>query len=209
MKAWAATVALALVLPGRAAELPDFGSPADAALSKSREAQIGRSVMLELRNAGVVMDDPLLTEYVTTLGSQIASRANDGEFRFEFFVMKDDEINAAAFPGGFVGINSGLITSSETESELAGVLAHEISHVTQRHLARAAYDNQRMSIVSIAALIAAVVLGASGNASGQAMQGMMMGSQALATQRSINFTRANESEADRDRKSTRLNSSHT
>jgi predicted Zn-dependent protease len=197
MKAWAATVALALVLPGRAAELPDFGSPADAALSKSREAQIGRSVMLELRNAGVVMDDPLLTEYVTTLGSQIASRANDGEFRFEFFVMKDDEINAAAFPGGFVGINSGLITSSETESELAGVLAHEISHVTQRHLARAAYDNQRMSIVSIAALIAAVVLGASGNASGQAMQGMMMGSQALAAQRSINFTRANESEADR------------
>jgi beta-barrel assembly-enhancing protease len=197
MKAWGAALAIVLALPGRGAELPDFGTPADTALSKSREAQIGRSVMLQLRNAGVVMDDPLLTEYVTTIGSQLASRANDGDFHFEFFVAKDDQINAFALPGGFVGINSGLITASETESELAGVLAHEISHVTQRHIARAAYDNQRTSIMSIAALLAAVVLGASGNASGQAMEGMMLGSQALAAQRSINFTRANESEADR------------
>ncbi len=197
MKAWAAALTVVLALPSRAAELPDFGTPADTALSKSRESQIGRGVMLQLRNAGIVMDDPLLTEYVTTLGSQLASRANDGTFQFEFFVAKDDQINAFALPGGFVGINSGLIIASETESELAGVLAHEISHVTQRHIARAAYDNQRTSIMSIAALLAAVVLGASGNVSGQAMQGMMMGSQALAAQRQINFTRANESEADR------------
>ncbi|HVY64531.1 MAG TPA: M48 family metalloprotease [Gammaproteobacteria bacterium] len=198
-KAWAATLAAVLALPARGAELPDFGTPADTALSKSREAQIGRGVMLQLRNAGVVMDDPLLTEYVSTLGSQLASRANDGTFQFEFFVAKDDQINAFALPGGFVGINSGLIVASDTESELAGVLAHEISHVTQRHLARAAYDNQRTSIMSIAALLAAVVLGASSNSSSanQAMQGMMIGSQALAAQRQINFTRANESEADR------------
>lgn len=198
-KAWAATLAAVLVLPARGAELPDFGSPADTALSKSREAQIGRGVMLQLRNAGVVMDDPLLTEYISTLGSNLASRANDGTFQFEFFVAKDDQINAFALPGGFVGINSGLIVASETESELAGVLAHEISHVTQRHLARAAYDNQRTSIMSIAALLAAVVLGASSNSSSanQAMQGVMIGSQALAAQRQINFTRANESEADR------------
>jgi beta-barrel assembly-enhancing protease len=196
-KTLAAALAVALALPLRAAELPDFGTPADTALSKSRESQIGRGVMLQLRNAGVVMDDPLLTEYVTTLGQQLASRANDGDFQFEFFVAKDDQINAFALPGGFVGINSGLIVASDTESELAGVLAHEISHVTQRHIARAAYDNQRTSIMSIAALLAAVVLGASGNVSGQAMQGMMLGSQALAAQRQINFTRANESEADR------------
>ena len=117
MKACAAALTVVLALPSRAAELPDFGTPADTALSKSRESQIGRGVMLELRNAGVVLDDPLLTEYVTTLGQQLASRANDGEFQFEFFVAKDDQINAFALPGGFVGINSGLIVASETESE--------------------------------------------------------------------------------------------
>jgi predicted Zn-dependent protease len=196
-RACAALIAVALSWPGNAAELPDFGTPADAALSKSREAQIGRSVMLQLRNAGVVMDDPLLTEYITTIGSQLASRANDGTFSFEFFVAKDDQINAFALPGGFVGVNSGLILASETESELAGVLAHEISHVTQRHIARAAYDNQRTSIMSIAAMLAAVVLGASGNGSSDVSQGLLLGSQALAQQRQINFTRANESEADR------------
>ena len=124
MKAWAAALTVVLALPSRGAELPDFGTPADTALSKSRESQIGRGVMLQLRNAGIVMDDPLLTEYVTTIGSQLASRANDGTFQFEFFVAKDDQINAFALPGGFVGINSGLIVASETESELAGVLAH-------------------------------------------------------------------------------------
>ena len=102
----------------RAAELPDFGSPADAALSKSREAQIGRGVMLQLRNAGVVVDDPFLTEYVSTLGSQLATHANNGEFDFDFFVVKDDRINAFALPGGYIGVNSGL-DSRERDRERA------------------------------------------------------------------------------------------
>ena len=155
-------------------ELPDFGSAANAALSKSREQQIGRSAMLQLRVAGVVLDDPMLTEYVSLLGSTIASHANDGEHRFEFFVVNDDAINAFAMPGGYIGINSGLILASENESELAGVLAHEVSHVTQRHIARSIYDNQRSSIVSIATMIAALVLGAATDVSGDAAQGLMM-----------------------------------
>ena len=126
--------------------------------------------MLQLRNAGVVVDDPFLTEYVSTLGSQLATHANNGEFDFDFFVVKDDRINAFALPGGYIGVNSGLILASETESELAGVLAHEISHVTQRHIARAAYDNQRTSIVSMAAMLAALVLGAATDMSGDAMK---------------------------------------
>jgi predicted Zn-dependent protease len=196
---WLAVLAAAsaFALGARAAELPDFGTPADTALSKSREAQIGRSVMLQLRNAGVVIDDPFLSEYVTELGSRLASHANDGRFNFNFFVVKDDRINAFALPGGYIGVNSGLILASETESELAGVLAHEISHVTQRHIARAAYDNQRTSIVSMAAMLAALVLGAASDAGGDAMQGAVMASQALAAQRQINFTRSNEHEADR------------
>ena len=199
MKRWVVLLAVVSTLAAGvdAAELPDFGSPADAALSKSREAQIGRSVMLQLRNAGVVVDDPFLTEYLTTLGSQLATHANDGEFNFNFFVVKDDRINAFALPGGYIGVNSGLVLTSETESELAGVLAHEISHVTQRHIARAAYDNQRNSIMSMAAMLAALVLGAASDMPSDAMQGVVTASQALAAQRQINFTRANEHEADR------------
>lgn len=198
MKRWIALFAAATLTVGvNAAELPDFGSPADAALSKSREAQIGRSVMLQLRNAGVVIDDPFLSEYLTSLGSSLATHANDGAFNFNFFVVKDDRINAFALPGGYIGVNAGLILASETESELAGVLAHEISHVTQRHIARAAYDNQRNSIMSMAAMLAALVLGAASDMSSDAMQGVITASQALAAQRQINFTRSNEHEADR------------
>jgi predicted Zn-dependent protease len=199
VKRWLATLAAAstLALGVRAAELPDFGSPADTALSKSREAQIGRSVMLQLRNAGIVIDDPFLSEYVTELGSRLVSHANEGQFNFDFFVVRDDRINAFALPGGYIGVNSGLILATDTESELAGVLAHEISHVTQRHIARAAYDNQRTSIMSMAAMLAAIVLGAATDAGGDAVQGAVTASQALAAQRQINFTRANEHEADR------------
>ena len=197
MKIWLMVLAAVLTLPVHSAELPDFGTPADSALSKSREAQIGRGAMLQLRNAGVVVDDPFLTEYLTTLGSQLATHVRDGEFDFNFFVVKDDRINAFAMPGGFIGVNSGLILASETESELAGVLAHEISHVTQRHIARSVYDNQRASIVSLAAMLAAMVLGAAADVSGDAMQGIVLGSQGLAAQRQINFTRSNEHEADR------------
>ncbi len=180
-----------------AAELPDFGSAANAVLNKSREHQIGRGAMLQLRNAGIVLDDPQLTEYVTLLGSKIASQANDGDHEFEFFVVNDSSINAFAMPGGYIGVHSGLILASENESELAGVLAHEVSHVTQRHIARSIYDNQRSSVLSIASMLAAIVLGATTDMSGDAMQGIMTAGQAAVAQRQLNFSRANEQEADR------------
>ena len=185
---------LAVVLLDSAAaephdQLPDFGSPADAALSKSREAQLGRGVMLQLRNANVIVDDPQLTEYIGTLGSQLASNANDGEFDFNFFLVRDNQINAFALPGGFIGVNAGLLLATDNENELAGVLAHEVSHVTQRHIARAMYDNQRTSIVSMATMLAALLLGAASDMPGDAMTGVVTASQAMAAQRQINFTR--------------------
>ncbi len=199
MTRWLTLLAAALLVPviAYAAELPDFGSPADAALSKSREAQIGRGVMLQLRNAGIIVDDPFLEEYVRTIGSQLATHVNEGDFNFNFFVVQDNAINAFALPGGYIGVNAGLLLASDSENELAGVLAHEISHVTQRHIARAALDNQRTSIVSLAAMLAALVLGASADMSGDAMTGIVSASQGLAAQRQINVTRANEAEADR------------
>lgn len=197
----AACTSAAIVWQGLCAaqpnELPDFGTPADSVLSKSREAQVGRSVMLQLRNAGAVVEDPQLTEYIEVLGSQLASQANDGDFEFEFFVVGDDRINAFALPGGHVGVNAGLILASENESELAGVLAHEVSHVTQRHIARSLYDNQRTSIISMAAMLAAVLLGAAADLSTEATSGLLSAGQAAALQRQINFTRTHEAEADR------------
>lgn len=196
-------VAVSLSLTGAPAlaqqgpTLPDIGSPADAVLSKNREMQIGRGVMLQLRNAGAIIEDPQITEYIRLLGSQLASQANNGDFRFEFFVVDDTAINAFAMPGGFIGVNSGLILASDDESELAGVIAHEVSHVTQRHIARSLYDSQRTSIMSLAAMLAAVLLGAAGGASGDALTGIVTGAQSAAMQRQINFTRAHESEADR------------
>jgi predicted Zn-dependent protease len=181
----------------QSSELPDFGSPADSILSKSRERQLGRGVMLQLRNAGVIIEDPLLSEYVRVIGSQLASQVNDGDFAFEFFVIDDNRINAFALPGGFVGLNAGLVMASDNESELAGVLAHEISHVTQRHIARSIYENQRMSLVSTAAMLAAVLLGAAADLGGNATTGLVTAAQAAGVQQQINFTRTHEAEADR------------
>jgi predicted Zn-dependent protease len=181
----------------RRLDLPDFGTPADVALSKDAEAQLGRSVMRELRGENVIIEDPEITEYISSIGAGIASHANDGTFRFQFFVIDDDAINAFALPGGYIGVNTGLILETENESELAGVLAHEISHVTQRHIARSILDNQRTSMTSLAAMIAAVLLGVNDNISGDAVQGAVAASQSMAAQLQINFTRANEHEADR------------
>lgn len=202
---WAATFLASLTLAtapcvtaqAQRVALPDFGSPADIALSKDAEAQLGRSVMRELYRENAVVEDPELSEYLASLGARLASHANDGTFSFRFFAVEEDSINAFALPGGFIGVNTGLILETENESELAGVLAHEVSHVTQRHIARSIYNNQRVSMTSLAAMIAAVLLGVGDNMSGTGVQGAVAASQALAAQMQINFTRANELEADR------------
>ena len=173
--------------------LPDIGSPADTVFTRSQADGIGRSVLHQLREQGSVLEDPEIADYVTTLGHRIASYAHEGEQRFEFFVVNDDAINAFALPGGYIGINSGLITSTRTESELAGVLAHEIAHVTQQHIARRIAATGRTSILATAAVLAAIMLGASGDA----VPAAIMSAQGLAIQEQINYTRNNEYEADR------------
>ena len=193
-------VILILSCAGAAAQggnLPDFGSPADSVITRSQEAQLGRSVVAQIRNSGGIMEDPLLTEYIQAIGARLAGHANEGEQSFEFFIVDDPAINAFALPGGYIGVNVGLLLASETESELAGVLAHEVAHVTQRHIARSIYDNQRNSVLNMAAMLAAVLLGAATDAGGEATTGLLTATQAATIQRQINFTRANEHEADR------------
>jgi len=112
--------------------------------------------------------------------------------------MKDPVINAFAMPGGFIAINSGLILATNNENELAGVMAHETAHVTQRHLVRGLIDQSHAGLMSTAAMLAAILLGATaGRGSPDAMEGAILATQGAAIQHQINYTRANEFEADR------------
>jgi beta-barrel assembly-enhancing protease len=199
----AATLAAALLLPGLTTaqdsrgDLPDIGNPASTTLSLDDEYKIGRMILRRLREAGQIVEDPEVTEYLQTVGTRLASHAHEGAHRFTFFVVNDPGINAFALPGGFIGINAGLLTATRNESELAGVLAHEIAHVTQRHIARSIQNAGRSGMLSAAAVLAAVLIGATTGMPTDMLLGTVTAAQGLAAQQQINFTRSNESEADR------------
>ena len=177
-------------------KLPDMGSPADAVLSSNDESQLGRMIMRDIRRSGRVVEDPLVTEYINEIGSRIVAQTNRGDYTFTFFVVDDPRINAFALPGGYIGVHTGLIEATRSEDELAGVVAHEVAHVTQRHIARAIHANSRQSILSTAMMLGAIVVAAAGGSS-DAVQGAIAVAQGTAVQQQINFTRTNEYEADR------------
>lgn len=182
---------------GARSELPDIGNPASTTLSLSDEHKIGRMILRGLRDAGRVVDDPEINEYVQAVGGRIASYAHEGGHRFTFFVMRDAGINAFALPGGFIGVNAGLVTATDNESELAGVLAHEIAHVTQRHIARSVQNAGRTNLASAAAVLATILIGATTGLPSDVLLGTVTAAQGLAAQQQISFTRTNEAEADR------------
>ncbi|HZF17686.1 MAG TPA: M48 family metalloprotease [Steroidobacteraceae bacterium] len=177
-------------------DLPDIGTPADTALSQNDEYQIGLMVIKGLRDAGQILEDPEATEYLQSIGSRLATHATEGHVPFQFFVVKDHTINAFALPGGFVCVNSGLILATANESELAGVMAHEIAHVTQRHIARGIRAQSKSGMASAAALLAAILIGAATGSADAAQAGIVL-AQGAAAQQQLNFSRAAEYEADR------------
>jgi predicted Zn-dependent protease len=195
-----ATMLVTVCAPAQASsdpdDLPDIGSPAQAMLTLEDERQIGRMIVRGLRDSDQILEDPEVSEYMQTLGSKLSSQAHDGTQKFNFFTVRDNTINAFALPGGFIGVNSGLLLETNNESELAGVIAHEIAHVTQRHIARSLAAQSRSSLVSTAAMLAAILVGAAAGGGDAAMAGMAA-AQSLAIQQQISFTRANETEADR------------
>jgi len=176
--------------------LPDMGSPADAILSTNDESRLGRMIMRDIRRSGQVVEDPLVIEYINEIGSRVVAQTNDGDHDFTFFVIDDPRINAFALPGGYIGVHTGLLEATRSEDELAGVVAHEVAHVTQRHIARAIHANSRQSILSTAMMLGAIIVAAAGGSS-DAVQGAMAVAQGSAIQQQINFTRTNEYEADR------------
>ena len=201
MRALTAVLLLLLALPAPAqttgSELPDIGNPASTSLSLADEYKIGLMILRQLREAGQVVEDPEINEYLQGLGMRLASQAHEGAHRFTFFAVRDSSINAFALPGGFIGVNAGLVSATRSEAELAGVLAHEIAHVTQRHIARSIQNAGRANMASLAGMLAAILIGATTGLPGDAIIGGVTAAQGLAAQSQINFTRANEAEADR------------
>ena len=179
------------------AELPDMGSAADTVLTREQEREIALSVIEQFRNAGRLVTDPEINEYVANLGRRLAYRAQNGDHQFHFFVVKAPSINAFALPGGFIGVHTGLLEATANESELAGVLAHEIAHVTQNHISRQIQAMRGTSIMTMATMLAALLVGGLMGGGGDFMQGALMAGTGLAQQQQINFTRAHEHEADR------------
>lgn len=176
------------------ADLPSMGDTAGRLISPEQEKQFGESFMRQIRRSGKLVQDPELNDYIQNLGYQLAAASDSPGYGFTFFLVDNPSINAFAGPGGYIGVHTGLLMAARNESELAGVLAHEIAHVTQRHLLRAYEAAQRMSLPTAAALIAAILIGSQ---DGQAGQAALVGVQAASAQYQINFTRANEHEADR------------
>ena len=178
----------------RASDLPDLGEISQAGFSPAQERALGESIMREIRADPSYLDEPEATDYINSVGNRLASRAPGARQEFDFFLIQDPQINAFALPGGFIGINTGLILAAQSESEMAGVIAHEIAHVTQRHIARTLAKQEQSQLLSLAALAAAIVLA---RVDSQAGQAAAMFGQAGVMQSQLNFTRDNEREADR------------
>ena len=175
-------------------KLPDFGDQSEATLSPADERALGEAFMRAIRARLTLVDDPLVEQYVQSLGYRLAAASDHPDLLFTFFVVEDGSLNAFAAPGGFIGVNSGMIVTTESESEFASVLAHEIAHVTQRHIVRSIDHAGRSNLPVLAGILAAVIIGAQNPEAGHAAAAAVIGTTA---QRRINFTRENEMEADR------------
>lgn len=177
--------------------LPDIGSSAGTVLSQAEESLYGGMLLREYRRAGLVLDDPLLESYLQGLGYRLVATSERPDQPFTFFMLFEREINAFATLGGYVAVNAGLFLAAESEDEVAAVLAHEVAHVTQRHLVRAVERAQKDTLPMTLAMLGAMLAARNAGGDGDATQAVVAGGMALMQQRQINYTRSNEQEADR------------
>ncbi|MEO8807614.1 MAG: M48 family metalloprotease [Burkholderiaceae bacterium] len=209
MRLITAACAAALLCPPAWAQnqLPALGDPASEDFNLGTERKLGDEIMREIRADPDYLDDPVLLEYLQSLWQPLVAQARvrgnitsdiDQRMAWEPFLVRDRSVNAFALPGGYVGVHLGLMAITATRDELASVLAHEMSHVTQRHIARSIANSKRASLVSLAGLIVGVLAASrAGNSSVDAANAAIAGSQALAIQGQLNFSRDMEREADR------------
>ncbi len=179
-----------------ASDLPELGESARAEFSPQLERKIGESIMNEIRlSEPSYVDDPEINDYLNRLGSRLVEASGNPTGDFNFFAIRDNMVNAFAMFGGFIGVNTGTILTAQSESELAGVLAHEISHVTQNHLARQIAKEKQNTIPSMIAM-AVGILAARSNSSVAAAT--ISSAQAGVVQAQLAYTREYEREADRE-----------
>ncbi|MFN6993683.1 MAG: M48 family metalloprotease, partial [Aquincola tertiaricarbonis] len=185
--------------------LPSLGDSVSEDVGVGAEKKLGDEIMRQVRRDPDYIDDPLLLDYVQTAWTRLVNTARargdigadtDGVFAWEAFLVRDRSFNAFAFPGGYVGVHLGLIAAAGTQDELASVLGHELSHVTQRHIARSIASSSRQSLVGMAAMILGVMAASRAN-SGDGINAAIVGSQAAMMQGQLNFSRDMEREADR------------
>lgn len=174
--------------------LPDLGDVSQATVTPLQERQIGQQSMLQIRSSNQYLNDSEVNDYLNQIGYKLVANSPEPSLGFEFFAVNDYTVNAFAMPGGFIGVNIGLILITQSESELASVLSHEISHVTQHHLARMIAGQKNDSMASMVT-IALAILAARSNP--QASEAAIASVQARAIQKQLDFTRTYEQEADR------------
>ncbi|MFA6311878.1 MAG: M48 family metalloprotease [Sterolibacterium sp.] len=189
---------LLMLTPAVLAEgLPDLGEVSQRDFSPVMERRVGESIMLDIRlHEPTYLDDPEIRGYLNRLGSRLVAQSLEARQDFEFFALRDPTLNAFAMPGGYIGVHSGLILSAQSESELASVLAHEISHVTQHHLARQ-LNTQSQAQLPMLLSLAVALLASRAHAGGDFAQGALMAGQAAGIQHQLNYSRDFEREADR------------
>lgn len=176
------------------ANLPELGDTSQMVFSRLDEKRIGEQIMRQVSTSGGVIDDAEIVDYLQALGNRLARNGPDKTQQFNFFVVDDSSINAFAMPGGVIGVHTGLILAANTESELAGVLGHEIGHVTQRHLARMVESQKNATFKNIAGIALALLVARSNP---ELAQGALTASSAFGIQQQLDYTRAHEREADR------------
>lgn len=175
-------------------DLPDLGDESTAIMSPYEERKLGEKLMRQVRRSLRLVDDPEINDYVQRLGQKLVASSDAAGSKFQFFVVDDPNINAFAILGGFIGVHSGLILAAQSESEVAAVLAHETAHISQRHVQRMLAEGKRTSRQVLAAVLAAMVLAGAGETEGT--EATLALASAGLIQKQLNFTRANEEEAD-------------
>ena len=193
-----AVASAALPVNAVSSDLPELGDAAHEVLPPQLQRKLGAEFYNEIRlREPSYIDDPEVSGYVNRVGRRLVSASADPNGRFTFFVLRDRQINAFATFGGYVGVNTGLLLAARTESEFAGVLAHEVSHVIQQHLARGIMAAQNQQISSLASLALIVLAARAGGNTGQMAQGAGQAIQAANIQSQLAYSRDFEREADR------------
>ena len=185
--------------------LPALGDSASADFSLSTERHLGDAIMRDIRRDPDYLDDPILLEYLQSLWQPLLAaakvRGDLGEdlserFPYQPFLVRDPSVNAFALPGGYMGVHLGLMAITQTRDELASVLAHEMTHINQRHIARSFANSRQQSLISIATTILGVIA-ATQSGGGNAAGALITSGQAVGIQGQLNFSRDMEREADR------------